>query len=94
MPLFHFHKDERGNTRMVPVGDAQFMPKPRPVKPGVDLATAGSTAYKCKACEKERCFTTPAIFARHFSASHRDIYVDKDTWRDYFEIVVSPQTGD
>jgi hypothetical protein len=79
---------------MVPIDDVDSWNPKRFEKPKMEgpSLVLDTTEIKCLICK--RTFKKPMIMARHFSLSHREKYVDKDSWREYFETVATTQTGD
>ena len=89
MPNFHRVRDPRtGGHKMVLVSDpVDVQPIALQPPPSVTLE-GGRTVYKCKLCTK--IYRGQGVFAIHFGHAHKDVVVDKNTWRTYVENVHVP----
>ena len=47
------------------------------------VTIAPSVRHTCTACTPPRTFPTAAIMASHFNRTHKELVLDKDTWRKY-----------
>lgn len=94
---YRWRKDADGKTQLVPFDDVDSwepkrFEKPESAADGSASLVPATTEVKCLICE--RTFKKAMIMARHFSLSHKDKYVDRDSWREYFETVATSQTGE
>ena len=61
--------------------------KPEQVDVSAQRGEGGAQLHKCKVHDCGVVFKTAAIFSNHFRGSHKDLAVEKDSWRSYVETV-------
>ncbi len=61
--------------------------KPKQVDVSVQRGEGGAQLHKCLVHDCGMVFKTAAIFSNHFRGSHKDLAVERDSWRKYVEIV-------
>ena len=98
MAHYRWRKAADGGTEMVPFDDVESFNPKRFEKPDIENLSPSlvpdTTGIRCTVDGCNRVFKKSMIMARHFSLSHKDKYVDRDSWRNYFETVGITQTGD
>lgn len=95
MPRFHYVKDkESGQSRMVQVQDVELgtVAVGQPNAPTLEAGVAQKRWF-CTACSPPKAFAQPGILSMHFAKEHKDLWADKDTWRQFAEQEVT-ESGD
>ena len=63
--------------------DLPLQASPLGMNPMNSVTIAPSARHACAACTPPRVFPTAAIMASHFNRTHKELVLDKDTWRKY-----------
>lgn len=89
--FFHRRKDPvTGAYTIVPAEEPQSV-QPITIAPpaGTTLKTAKPKRFRCTACETK--FAALGIFSMHFNRRHKELVVDRETWRTYVETLEAPK---
>lgn len=88
MPSFLWVKGENGRNRMVPVSAAPL--DDTPIAQPAALTLSNGTVkklYYCAACTPPKRFLKAGVAAMHFQRTHKELYVDRDSWRQYVKAI-------
>ena len=88
------HRGKSAPTEQYPRGRSKGLhvldldgKKPEQVDVSAQDGEGGAQQYKCNVADCGRIFKTAAIASNHFRGSHKDLAVEKDSWRAYVDEV-------
>lgn len=85
MPLYMFRKKDKTSwLEEVQIGEVQAIQLAEPASASLQGDHLG-IRFLCTACEPPKLFAKVGALAMHFKKSHKDLYVDKNSFRQYME---------
>ncbi|OHD26418.1 MAG: hypothetical protein A2Y38_18935 [Spirochaetes bacterium GWB1_59_5] len=84
MPLFMRRKIGEGKYVMEEVTEQPVKDVPISVPLSATVSqVAGARPYHCTACTPPKGFAGAGVLSMHFKREHKNLYKDKDSWRQY-----------